>query len=255
MDRRARPANAAGGSGSFFGWEGSADAGITTGGKGHGAQAGAPQVAPFAVAEAPSDVYPSDFHLVTRMKQEVTGKAGADGFDSRVYLANRLENKTNMSESKTRNYSGAGTPYAMHDVDQASMYTRNGHSFHMQEPGKQMAEKIGAATTFDAEVYRQSILDHAQQQQASKQRNCGSGAGAAGGGSCPFATSDEFKQQWQREDYHPKAAGKAFADKVGSERTFDAGVYSKAAEVNRQQQAASSQRNFVGGGDILAFQP
>lgn len=42
---------------------------------------------------------------------------------------------------------------------------------------------------------------------------------------------------------------------VGSERTFDAGVYSKAAEVNRQQQAASSQRNFVGGGDILAFQP
>lgn len=75
--------------------------------------------------------------------------------------------------------------------------------------------QIGAATTFDAEVYRQSILDHAQQQQASKQRNCGSGAGAAGGGSCPFATSDEFKQQWQREDYHPKAAGKAFADKVG----------------------------------------
>lgn len=38
---------------------------------------------------------------------------------------------------------GAGTPYAMHDVDQASMYTRNGHSFHMQEPGKQMAEKVG----------------------------------------------------------------------------------------------------------------
>jgi hypothetical protein len=33
-------------------------------------------------------------------------QAGADGFDSRVYLANRLENKTNMSESKTRNYSG-----------------------------------------------------------------------------------------------------------------------------------------------------
>lgn len=43
---------------------------------GHGAQAGGPQVAPFAVAEAPSDVYPSDFHLVTRMKQEVTGKVG-----------------------------------------------------------------------------------------------------------------------------------------------------------------------------------
>jgi hypothetical protein len=33
-------------------------------------------------------------------------QAGADGFDSKVYLANRLENKTNMSESKTRNYSG-----------------------------------------------------------------------------------------------------------------------------------------------------
>jgi hypothetical protein len=33
-------------------------------------------------------------------------QAGADGFDSRVYLANRLENKTNMSESKTRNYAG-----------------------------------------------------------------------------------------------------------------------------------------------------
>jgi hypothetical protein len=42
---------------------------------------------------------------------------------------------------------------------------------------------------------------------------------------------------------------------VGSERTFDAGVYSKAVESNRQQQAASNTRNFVGGGDILAFQP
>jgi hypothetical protein len=42
---------------------------------------------------------------------------------------------------------------------------------------------------------------------------------------------------------------------VGSERTFDAGVYSKALHANREQQAVSSQRNFVGGGDILAFQP
>jgi hypothetical protein len=41
---------------------------------GLGEPAAARQVAPFAVAEAPSDVYPSDFHLVTRMKQEVTGK-------------------------------------------------------------------------------------------------------------------------------------------------------------------------------------
>jgi hypothetical protein len=73
--------------------------------------------------------------------------------------------------------------------------------------------QIGAATTFDSEVYRQSIVDHAQQQQASKQRNCGTGSGGAGG-SCPFATSDEFKQQWQRVDYHPKAAGKAWAEKV-----------------------------------------
>jgi hypothetical protein len=74
--------------------------------------------------------------------------------------------------------------------------------------------QIGAAATFDAEVYRQSIVDHAQQQQASKQRNCG-GTGAGGaGGSCPFATSDEFNQQWQRVDYHAKAAGKSMADKV-----------------------------------------
>jgi hypothetical protein len=42
---------------------------------------------------------------------------------------------------------------------------------------------------------------------------------------------------------------------VGSERTFDAGVYSTAVESNRQQQAASNTHNFVGGGDILAFQP
>jgi hypothetical protein len=36
----------------------------------------------------------------------VPSQAGADRFDSQVYLANRLENKINMSESKTRNYSG-----------------------------------------------------------------------------------------------------------------------------------------------------
>jgi hypothetical protein len=43
---------------------------------------------------------------------------------------------------------GAGTPYAMHDIDQASMYTRNGHSFHMQETSKQLPDKVGCWNLF-----------------------------------------------------------------------------------------------------------
>lgn len=42
---------------------------------------------------------------------------------------------------------------------------------------------------------------------------------------------------------------------VGAERTFDAAVYSNSLTTNRQRQADSTQRNFVGGGDILAFHP
>jgi hypothetical protein len=48
---------------------------------GFGEPAAARQLAPFAVAEAPSDVYPSDFHLVTKMKQQVTGKVSRPALD------------------------------------------------------------------------------------------------------------------------------------------------------------------------------
>lgn len=42
---------------------------------------------------------------------------------------------------------------------------------------------------------------------------------------------------------------------VGGEKTFDPSVYSHNLVLNRQQQADSLQRSYVGSGDILAFHP
>lgn len=74
--------------------------------------------------------------------------------------------------------------------------------------------QIGAAVNFDVEVYRKSRSEHMQQQLESRQKNWGAGDGSGDG--CPFATSNsaEYKQQWQRVDYHPKKEAKGWADKV-----------------------------------------
>lgn len=45
------------------------------------------------------------------------------------------------------------------------------------------------------------------------------------------------------------------AVQVGGDRSFDPSVYSHNIENNRQQQADSLQRSYVGSGDILAFHP
>lgn len=42
---------------------------------------------------------------------------------------------------------------------------------------------------------------------------------------------------------------------VGADKSFEPSVYSHNREVNRQQQADSLQRSYVGSGDILAFHP
>jgi hypothetical protein len=43
------------------------------------------------------------------------------------------------------------------------------------------------------------------------------------------------------------------ARQVGAGRTFDPTTYSANIAANRQQQAESTKRSFVGSGDILAF--
>lgn len=53
---------------------------------------------------------------------------------------------------------GAGTPYAMHDIDQASMYTRSGHSFHMQEPSKQLPDKVSFLAKLTAPILVTGVL-------------------------------------------------------------------------------------------------
>ncbi len=42
---------------------------------------------------------------------------------------------------------------------------------------------------------------------------------------------------------------------IGAERSFDPAVYAAALAANQQTQTTSLQRNFVGGGNILAFEP
>lgn len=42
---------------------------------------------------------------------------------------------------------------------------------------------------------------------------------------------------------------------VGADKRFDPSIYSHNILLNRQQQADSLQRSYVGGGDILAFTP
>lgn len=214
-----------------------------------------PQLVPFATAEGASDAFPADFHPIEK-KTTVTGKAAADAFDPQVYLNNRADNVRNMAESKMRNRGGGESPYATQEGDgRAAAFASK--SFHKQEGQKALPEKIGTNVDFDPEVYRKSRADHMQQQEESRVRNRGAGAGAPGGGSCPFATSDnaEYKQQWQRTDYHAKQGPKSYADKIGGDKSFDPTVYSNALATNRQNQADSSQRNFVGSGNILEFKP
>eukprot|EP00775_Hariotina_reticulata_P010062 gene10062-10217_t len=206
--------------------------------------------APFATAAIAADVYPEAFHLQHR-PTGVAGKAGADAFDNSVYSDNLASNIKNMAESKRRNYSGSGVPYATQEVSQH--FPAHEKEFHLQETHKTLPDKIGSAAGFDAEAYRMNLTANQQLHEQSKQKKFGSG-GEAG---CPFAVSDstESRQQWQRPDYHAKAQAKPMADKVGSESDFDTAVYSNNLMRNRQLQADNTQRNFVGSGKILAFAP
>lgn len=54
--------------------------------------------------------------------------------------------------------------------------------------------------------------------------------------------------------YHPRLVVDVCLQ-IGSDKTFDPVVYSSALMANRQQQAESTQRNFVGSGKILEFKP
>eukprot|EP00879_Flechtneria_rotunda_P009500 GHRR01009944.1.p1 GENE.GHRR01009944.1~~GHRR01009944.1.p1 ORF type:complete len:173 (+),score=54.85 GHRR01009944.1:129-647(+) len=130
------------------------------------------QAVPFATAEASADVYPTDHHMINRNKA-VTGKAGADGFDSSVYLHNRADNVKNMAESKFRNYTGAGAPYAQNGSDPAAAY---GRGFHKQELNKALPDKIGAAHAFDSEAYRQQLAFNAMVHEQTRQQKYGSAA-------------------------------------------------------------------------------
>lgn len=215
-------------------------------------------IPPFATAEAESETYPADFHMIAR-KQDVTDKAGKGGFDQAVYLANRAANAENLAHSKARNNAG-DTPYSLHGLDASAGFVTK--EYHMQQVQKPLPDKIGAASTFDSEAYRQSLADKMTLQQELKEKRHGSaaqegGSGGNSGSSCPFATAsgDEVAQQWQRSNYHAKSQPKSMADKVGADKTFEPSVYSHNIQVNKQQQADSLQRSYVGSGDILAFHP
>lgn len=72
----------------------------------------------------------------------------------------------------------------------------------------------------------------------------------------PYATYDGASEAKypNNAEFHRKIKNKDVQEKVGGDRGFDPKVYAANRQANYRNQMESKRRNFVGSGDILAFQ-
>lgn len=209
---------------------------------------------PYATFEGAldSDRYPLDFHMIDKPK-EFSQKVGTHEMPSNIYRQ-EMELKHNINvQSRARN-SGGPAPYAA-DYSAAgdAKYSKD---FVLQAKPKADSEptgKVGAQGAFDPSVYLSQRA--ANQEMGELTRAKRFGAGQDPSHSAPFATSDAFNSLRQKEYYHAKPK-KQDSDPGGKEsytqQDFDPAPYEEQLRENVGHQHDSTQRSFVGSGNILA---